>query len=184
MLGRSRPVPSKTERLFAMSTAYVAIETQLGLTADKHAGITFKPVESSYFDQMRSELKDLLDISTKETNSTYETRTDSYGYQWIILQDTEFENLVATLHVVSEELLEQGFGDQLLAAVFKFDASEHGRTLYWLYNYKRGAFYPLAPTGKRQRDNAYELRMSNAMSHELPVEQELERWYPMWDIPF
>lgn len=183
VLGRSRPVPSKPERLFAMSTAQVSLESQLGLKVGDHAGITFKPVESSYFERMSVDLDDLLKISTRDTGTTYQTQTDKYNYRWIVLADEEFEDLVATIHIISEELIGQGFGDQLLAAVFHFTNAD-GRALYWLYNYKRGYFYPLVPAGERSRDNAYELRLSSAMEHELPIEPELERWYPLWDIPF
>jgi len=49
----------------------------------------------------------------------------------------------------------------------------------------RRTFYPFVPLGRsKERDNALELRLSSAMEHELPIEKELERWYPMWDIPF
>ncbi|MDI3340600.1 MAG: hypothetical protein QJR03_08710 [Sphaerobacter sp.] len=183
LLGRSRPVPSKTERLFAISTAMVTLESQLGLKAIDRAGITFKPVESSYFERMSVDLNELLKISTQDTGSQFETKTDQYNFRWIILVDPQFEDLVATIHIVSEELVANGFGEQLLAAVFGFTTAE-GRHVYWIYNYKRGMFYPFVPRGDRTRDNALELRFASAMGRELPVEPELERWYPIWDIPF
>jgi hypothetical protein len=72
----------------------------------------------------------------------------------------------------------------LLASVFRYVTSDN-EPVYWFYNYKRGTFYPFAPLPSGQkRDNALELRVSSAMDHELPIEKELERWYPMWDIPF
>lgn len=183
LLGRSRPVPSRTEQLFAMSTAVVTLEAQLGLKAGDRGGITFKPVESTFWDRMAVDLDELLAISTRDTGTRYERQTDTYGYRWIILQDPQFEDLVATIHVVSETLVENQFGEQLLAAVFRFTTSD-GQPVYWLYNYKRGKFYPFVPRGARNRDNALELRLASAMEGELPIETELERWYPIWDIPF
>lgn len=183
LLGRSRPVPSKTEKLFAIATAVVTLEAQLGLKAGQRAGIAFKPVESNYFERMSVDLNQLLEISTRDTGSQFETRTDEYHFRWILLRDAEFEDLVATIHIVSEELVANGFGEQLLASVFGFTTSD-GKHVYWLYNYKRGTFYPFVPSGKRSRDNALELRLASAMERELPIERELERWYPMWDIPF
>ena len=120
LLGRSRPVPSKIEGLFAMATAQVTLETQLGLKAGDRAGICFRPVESNYFDKASSELDGLLQISAKETGTSYQTETDEFGYRWIIVTDPQFENLVATIHIVSQTLKENGFGDQLLAAIFRF----------------------------------------------------------------
>ncbi|HET7037843.1 MAG TPA: hypothetical protein VFI42_19375 [Thermomicrobiaceae bacterium] len=184
LLGRTRPEPPKIERLFAMSTAEVALESQLRLAPGDHAGITFRPVESAYFEQMSTDLQQLLQISAKDTGTEVKTLTDEYGYRWIVLADAQFEDLVATIHIISETLIEQQFGEQLLAAVFRFSTAE-GRPVYWIYNYKRGMFYPFVPEGTgRKRDNAFELRLSSAMEKELPVETELERWYPIWDIPF
>lgn len=185
LLGRSRTVPqSKVERLFAISTAQVSLETQMEIKPDDHAGIVFQSVDSTYFDQANQDLNEILKISAQDTGTMYEVRTDKFRFKWILLRDSEFEDLVATIHVISQTLAEHGFGDQLLSAVFRFDTSRK-QAVYWFYNYKRGAFYPFVPEGRGQnRDNALELRLSSAMERELPIEKELERWYPMWDIPF
>ena len=184
LLGRSRPAPSKIERLFAMSTAQISLETQLNMKADVHAGIVFRPVDSAFFDQASQDLTELLKISTKDTGTIYEIREDEFKFRWILLSDPQFEDLVATIHIISQTLIEQQFGEQLLSAVFRYDTAD-GKPTYWFYNYKRGSFYPFVPDGRgRNRDNALELRLSSAMERELPMEKELERWYPMWDIPF
>lgn len=183
LLGRSRPEPPKTERIFAMATAYITMETSLGLQAGSRAAITFRPVSSGYFERATEELDQLLRLSTENTGATYRTETDSYGFDWIVLEDSDFEDMVATIHVVSSTLIEHGFGDRLLAALFWFKDSRD-RNVYWFYNFKRGQFYPFIPQGKQDRDNAEEMRLSSVMEGELPVEKELERWYPMWDIPF
>ena len=73
----------------------------------------------------------------------------------------------------------------MLCAVFAFEDS-HKRPLYWIYNYKRGSFYPFAPAGgaaKQQRDTERELVLKAQIGAELPVEPELERWFPLWGIP-
>ena len=68
-------------------------------------------------------------------------------------------------------------------AVFPFE-DESGKRVYWIYNYKRGAFYPFVPAGgEQQRDNERELRLKAQIGAELPLEPELERWFPLWDIP-
>jgi hypothetical protein len=95
------------------------------------------------------------------------------------LNDPDFEDLVSTLYMVSETLVENDFGEQLLCAVFKFkDESE----VYWIFNFKQAAFYPFVPKGK-QRDSSYEFRLRSIMEKELPIEKEVERWYPLWEIP-
>jgi hypothetical protein len=98
------------------------------------------------------------------------------------LTDPEFEDLVTTMHLASSTLEEQGFGKALLAALFGFNHPERGK-VYLVYNFKRGKFYPFVPRPNHTRDNAFELRIKAVMQNELPIEQELERWYPLWDIP-
>jgi hypothetical protein len=89
---------------------------------------------------------------------------------------------VTTIHAVAQGLEEQGFGSQLLAAVFKFDGGKH--PVYWIYGYKRGAFWPFVPMGEDQkRDNAEELELKAKLEKELPVEQDLTRWFGVFDAP-
>ncbi len=182
LLGRTQPVQSKLERLFAISTAYITLTAELQLQPSNRAGVCFRPLESGQFEELQPELDGLLRISGRETGATIQTQMDSFGFQWVTLEDPQFEDLVTTIHLVSMTLQDHGFGDQLLAAVFKF--SDKGQPIYWVYNYKRGTFYPFVPRGQsRDRDNATELRLKAAMQKELPIEPELERWYPLWDIP-
>ena len=60
---------------------------------------------------------------------------------------------------------------------------EKGKAIYWIYNYKRGTFYPFVPTGKQERDSEREFRLKAQMADELPLEQEVGRDLPLWDIP-
>jgi len=178
LLGRSKLPKPKPDRLFAMSTAYVTLNSSLNLSSEG-AGICFKPMEASRFKNTELEIEQLLAQSCKETKTQYKLKKDSYGYLWVILTDPDFEDLVGTLYMVSDTLIENDFGEQLLCAVFKFrDESE----VYWIYNFKQAAFYPFAPKGK-QRDSSYEFRLRSVMEKELPVEKEVGRWYPLWDIP-
>jgi hypothetical protein len=53
-----------------------------------------------------------------------------------------------------------------------------------VYGYKRGAFWPFVPTGEDQeRDNAEELELKAKLEPELPVEQDLTRWFGVFDAP-
>jgi hypothetical protein len=36
----------------------------------------------------------------------------------------------------------------------------------------------------RKRDDNLEFRMRSAMERELPIEKEMEKWHPLWGIPF
>ena len=64
---------------------------------------------------------------------------------------------MVSLNTISTELQGGGYGDRLLAAVFAFE--EEGRPLYFIYNFKRGTYYPFVPKGKQERDSERELRI-------------------------
>ena len=182
LLGRTKPIKSSLDQLFGMSTAQLTLDTEFDLKATGGAAISFRPVSTGQFAQLQEEINQLLQASTKDSPLQWRMFTDPYGYEWIILEAPEFENLVATVHMISRELQDSGFGEQLLASVFQF-RDQAGRNVYWIYNYKRGAFYPFVPDGAQSRDNARELRLSSVMGRELSIEADLSKWYPMWGIP-
>ncbi|HYH59494.1 MAG TPA: hypothetical protein VD790_09775 [Thermoleophilaceae bacterium] len=174
----SGPAP---DRLFAMSTAYVQLETGLGITSRGSAGLVFQPLGTADFEALMKETEELLSSAASETGTTTETKVDEYGYRWAILRDPDFEDIVVAVNTVSSQLETGGYGDRLLCAVFAFE--EKGKPIYWIYNYKRGSFYPFVPTGKQARDSEREIRLKAQMTDELPLEQEIGRDLPLWDIP-
>ena len=184
LLGKKKLAAPARERLFALTTAAVTLDTELGLRSAGVAGVVFKPLSAAEFVRAENDLQQLLDAVATSSSSKLERREDSFGYTWIIVRDPDLEDQVATIHAVAQGLEEQGFGSQLLAAVFKFDGGKH--PVYWIYGYKRGAFWPFVPTGedqKQKRDNAEELELKAKLEKELPVEQDLSRWFGVFDAP-
>jgi len=184
LLGKKKLAGPARERLFALTTAAVTLDTELGLRTAGSAGVVFKPLSAGEFVRAENDLQQLLDAVASSSGSKLERREDSFGYTWIIVRDPDLEDQVATIHAVAQGLEEQGFGSQLLAAVFKFDGGKH--PVYWIYGYKRGAFWPFVPTGedqKQKRDNAEELELKAKLEKELPVEQDLSRWFGVFDAP-
>lgn len=112
---------------------------------------------------------------------------DAYGYRWLLLDDPDVEDLVARVHLVNTTLTENGWGPQLLCSVFGVapgaDAGRDARPLFLVYLYKRGTFYPFAPQGRERRDSELELRVRALLADDLPIEQDLSRWFPLWDLP-
>jgi len=181
--GRKDLEKPATDRLFAMATAYVTLETSLGFKTTGSAAIVFQALDTSDFNTLVKDMQELVTGVTQESGTTVEASQDKFGYQWMILRDADFDDLVTGLNAISGELETGGYGERILAAVFPF-AHEQGKRVYWLYTYKRGAFSPFVPAGgEQQRDNERELRLKAQIGSELPVEAELERWFPLWDIP-
>lgn len=182
LFGRSKPVKAKTDQLFAITTAAITLDTRWGMKPAGVGAVVFKPLSSSYFAQTEREVDDLLALAAKDQGSTIRRHADDLGYQWVIVEDEQFEELVAAIHMVTLTLRDRGFKDQLLAAVFRFDGGSAG-PVYWIYNYKRGTYYPFVPRGDHQRDNTEELRLGAVMERELPMEKTTTQWYALWGIP-
>ncbi len=182
LFGRKKLKEASLEKLFAISTAQVTLETELGLKPAGVAAVCFKPLSAGEFVRAENELQELLDVTAKDSDSRLERRSDSMGFEWLIVRDPDFEDVVTTTHLVSSELQARGFGPQLLAAVFRFEGEKN--PVYWVYGYKRGAFWPFIPTGKGQeRDNATELELKAKLEQELPIEPDLSRWFGLFDAP-
>ena len=146
------------------------------------AGIVFQPIGTADFDSIMTETEELLASTAEETGSTVTNKEDEFGYRWLVLADPDFDDLVVALNTVSTQLQGGGYGDRLLAAVFSFE--EKGKPLYIIYNFKRGKFYPFVPAkGKQARNNERELRLRAQLGEELPFEEEIGRWFPLWDVP-
>jgi hypothetical protein len=180
--GRRKLKVPASDRLFAMTTAQVTLEAGLGLKHRNVAGIAFQNVATADFKEMVTDTEELLRSAAEDTGTTVETSVDEYGFRWIVLRDDDFEDLVVSINMVSSSLETSGYGDRVLAAVFAFE--EEGRPIYFIYNYKRGFFYPFVPApGSKQRNNEREFQLKAQLANELPIEPELARWFPLWDIP-
>jgi hypothetical protein len=127
-------------------------------------------------------MEEVVRATAADSGTTVDSTDDSYGFRWLVLKGKDFDDLVVGINAVSSALETGGYGDRVLCAVFAFEDSNR-RAVYWIYNYKRGAFYPFVPLSAEQRDNERELVLKAQIGDELPVEQELERWFPLWGIP-
>ncbi len=171
------------DRIFAMVTAQITLETSIGLKHRSASGIVVQPLATGDFQQIVRDTEELLRSSAEDTGTQVETKEDEFGYRWVILRDEDFDDLVQAINVVSTELSAGGYGDRLLAAVFSFE-DERGKPVYFIYNFKRGKYYPFVPApGTQARNSEREFQLKAQLENELPIEPELERWFPLWDIP-
>jgi hypothetical protein len=181
--GRRKLAAPAPDRLFAISTAYVSFESELDLKSRGAASIVFQSLATADFRSIVTDMEEVVRATAGDSGTTVETSEDEYGFSWLILRGPEFDDLVVGLNAVSSSLEGGGYGERLLCAVFAFEDSR-ARPAYWIYNYKRGSFYPFVPAGgPQQRDNERELVLKAQIGQELPVEGELTRWFPLWGIP-
>jgi PspAB-like protein len=181
LFGRKKLKKAAGDKLFALSAARVTLEVELGLKPAGTAAVLFKPMSSAEYVRAENEMQELLAAVAQESASRVTRRGDEFGFEWLIVEDDDFEQVVTTVHLVASELASHGFGEQLLAGVFRFDGGDH--PLYLIYGFKRGAFWPFIPTGDKERDNANELELKAKLEKELPIEPDLSRWFALFDLP-
>ncbi len=181
LFGRGRRKGVAGDRLSALSTARVTLEAELGLKPGGVAAVCFKPLAPGEFVRAENELQQVLDTVAMQSHAKIERRSDEFGFEWLIIRDRDFEELVTTVHLVGAELQKRGFGPQLLAAMFELKGGE--QPVYFIYGYKSGAFWPFVPTGEKERDNDRELELKAKLENELPIEPDLSKWFGLFEAP-
>jgi len=193
LTGRHEVKGPAPDRLFAISTAYVTLQSQYQIEPAGSAAIVFQALATSEFEATLRDMEEVVTATGGESGTTVSTQDDDYGYRWMVLRNPadapSVEDLAVGINAVSSSIETAGHGERLLCAVFAFtDASSasgrpKGARIYFIYNYKRGSWYPFVPAGPQQRSVERELQIKAQIGAELPMEAELERWFPLWGIP-
>ncbi|MGI5198686.1 PspA-associated protein PspAB [Streptomyces sp. CA-288835] len=188
LLGRSKPAAPDLDQLFALPSAAVTLEAAAGFTPTGHGSVCFATVEGAAFEDVRQEVRALLDADAERTGPPVEVSRDSYGYTWLVSRRSpeDLPALVGDLHAVNSALEGSGFGPQLLCSVVGFrSGGDEPRPLALVYLYKRGSLYVFAPLpgGGERRDNALELQVRAVLANDIRLEPDLSRWFPIWGAP-
>jgi hypothetical protein len=177
------------DRLFAISTAYVTLDSEHQISPVGTAAIVFQALATSDFETALREIEEVVQATGGDSGTKLSTQDDTYGYRWMVLRSPDgapsVEDLTVGINAVSGSIETAGHGERLLCAVFAFEDSKKQR-IYFIYNYKRGFWYPFVPDpagGANQRSTERELQIKAQMASELPMEPEITRWFPLWGIP-
>jgi hypothetical protein len=188
LTGRHEVKGPAPDRLFAISTAYVTLQAEHQIDPVGTAAIVFQALATSEFETTLREMEEVVTATGGESGTKVSSQDDSFGYRWMVLHNPDgapsVEDLAVGINAVSGSIETAGYGERLLCAVFAFvDAQK--RRIYFIYNYKRGYWYPFVPdpAQQQQRLTERELQLKAQMASELPIEPELERWFPLWGIP-
>jgi hypothetical protein len=188
LTGRHQVKGPAPDRLFAISTAYVTLQSEHGIDPAGVAAIVFQALATSEFEATIREMEEVVRATGGESGTTVATEDDSYGYRWMVLRNPQgtpsVEDLAVGINAVAGSIETAGHGERLLCAVFAFKDSG-GHPIYFIYNYKRGAWYPFVPdpNSQKERLTERELQLKAQIEGDLPIEPELERWFPLWGIP-
>jgi hypothetical protein len=188
LTGRHQVKGPAPDRLFAITTAYVDLQAEHQVDPSGSAAIVFQALATSEFESTIKDMEEVVTATGGDNGTTVKTEDDSYGYRWMILRSPDgapsVEDLAVGINAVSGSIETAGFGERLLCAVFSFTDAK-GQRIYFIYNYKRGAWYPFVPVpgDAQERSVERELQLKAQVGSELPVEDEIERWFPLWGIP-
>jgi hypothetical protein len=188
LTGRHEVKGPAPDRLFAITTAYVTLQSEHGITPAGRAAIVFQALATSEFEATLKDMEEVVTSTGGDSGTKVSSEDDSYGYRWMVLRNPEgapsIEDLAVGINAVSSSIETAGHGERLLCAVFAFTDAQ-GKPIYFIYNYKRGYWYPFVPAGdgSQERSTERELQIKAQIGAELPIEPEIERWFPLWGIP-
>jgi hypothetical protein len=180
ILGRTKPAKPDLDDLFALPSAAVTLQAAGNFKPTGVGSVCVKPAEGGAFAGLREQMDQLLAVD----GGKYESSTDSFGFTWIVRRSSpdDLSGLVTDLHAVNATLSDAGFGAALLCTLVVF-TDDTNPAVGLVYLYKRGTWYPFAPTGPDKRDNARELQLKAYLGDDLKVEPDLSRWFPVWGAP-
>jgi hypothetical protein len=188
LTGRHEVKGPAPDRLFAITTAYVELQAEHGVDPTGSAAIVFQALATSEFESTLKDMEEVVTATGGDNGTTVSTQDDSYGYRWMILRGPagapSVEDLAVGINAVSGSIETAGFGERLLCAVFAFTDAKK-QPIYFIYNYKRGSWYPFVPAAgnAQERSTERELQLKAQVGSELPLEPEIERWFPLWGSP-
>jgi hypothetical protein len=180
-----------SDLIFSLSSSHITLDRKVGLVTTGRCVLVIKTNGGQYFREMELEVKRFLDaLETEEDSSAadlrYDTITDYHGYLWIVLYGKRIEDLLAGLTAVGDLVMERGFSNQILAAVFQFyNERDNNQSSFLIYDYKRNKFYPFVPVShkRKTRNTTEEMRIMETMADEMPFEKDKDLWYPLWNLP-
>ncbi|MGI8702428.1 MAG: PspA-associated protein PspAB [Nocardioidaceae bacterium] len=181
LFGRSEPPKANLDNLFAVPSAAITLEASSGFTSTGEAAVCYRQAEGGAFAAAQTDVQALLDA---DGGPKVRRTTDDFGFTWLMCRadPSQVSELVTDVHAVNSALENAGFGPSLLCSLVVFSSAD-GKRFALVYLYKQGTFYPFAPTGKNQRDNALELQVRGVLADDLRIEPELGRWMALWGAP-
>lgn len=183
--GRTRPKRANLDALFLVPSAAITLQTAAGLRPTGDGSVCYRAATGAGFHETQGDILELLRAAADAPEVA--TSTDEFGFTWLQVHRDPTDpdgisGLCTDLHAVNTTLEGEGFGPGLLCSLIPF-AEPDGRRVGLVYLYKKGTFYPFAPSGPQRRDNLLELQVRDALAAELPIEPELSGWLALWGAP-
>jgi hypothetical protein len=179
-----------SDLIFSLSSSHITLDKKIGLVTAGRCVLVIKTNGGQSFRELEQEVKRFLDSMEREESSAvdlhYDAITDYHGYLWIVLYGKKIEDLLVGLTAVGDLVIERGFSNEILAAVFEFyNERDNNQSSFLVYDYKRNKFYPFVPISHegKARNTAEEVRIMETMADEMPFEKDRDLWRPLWNLP-
>ena len=179
-----------SDLIFSLSSSHITLDKKIGLVTTGRCVLVIMTNGGQSFRELEQEVKRFLDSMEREESSAvdlhYDAITDYYGYLWIVLYGKKIEDLLVGLTAVGDLVIERGFSNEILAAVFEFyNERDNNQSSFLVYDYKRNKFYPFVPVSHegKARNTAEEVRIMETMADEMPFEKDRDLWRPLWNLP-
>jgi len=115
LTGRHEVKGPAPDRLFAISTAYVALQTEHQIEPAGAAAIVFQALQTSEFEATIKDMEEVVKATGGDSGTQVHTEDDSFGYRWMVLRDDSVEDLAVGINAVSGSIETAGHGERLLA---------------------------------------------------------------------
>src|ERR1700733_6879307 len=94
LFGKKKLKPPNEDSLFALTTACVTLETELGLKPAGVGAVTYRPLSSGDFTPVDNAAEALVKDAARSSGGEVERKTDSFGFEWVIIHDEHIEDQV------------------------------------------------------------------------------------------
>ena len=116
LTGRHTVQGPAPDHLFAISTAYIALQAEHQIDPAGAAAIVFQALATSEFEATLREMEEVVTATGGESGTKVASQDDSYGYRWMVLRNPEgtpsVEDLAVGINAVSGSIETAGHGER------------------------------------------------------------------------
>src|SRR6202167_5463169 len=98
LTGRHEVKGPAPDRVFAISTAYITLQTEHSIEPAGAAAIVFQALQTSEFEAVIKEMEEVVIATGGESGTKLHTEDDSFGYRWMVLRGAAVEDLAVGIN--------------------------------------------------------------------------------------
>ena len=179
----TKPVRANLDALFALPTAALTLQSAGGLVTSGHAGVCWKPPPGQGAADAQKEISELV-------GEGFGHAQDSFDYGWLLARRPRprragDQDPHGQLDAAGQRL---GAPAAVLGRSASSPVPTRPATPGPSGSSTSSSAAPSIPSPrstreKERRDTELELRIRTMVGADLPVEPDLTRWFPLWDMP-